>query len=61
MGLQVLMQSFMWADRLKDADAAAEARAVGDKYMAAMQPEPAVSLSQVFETRQGGHPGLASC
>lgn len=47
------MHSFMWAERLKDQEAAAGAKAVGDQYTAAMQAEPAVSLSQVFETRQG--------
>ena len=50
---QVLMHSFMWAERLKDKEAAAGAKAVGDRYTAAMHAEPAVSLSQVFETRQG--------
>ena len=47
------MQSFMWADRLKDKEAAAEAGALGEKFAAAMQAEPAVALSQVFEARQG--------
>lgn len=47
------MQSFMWADRLKDKEAAAEAKALGEKFAAAMHAEPAVSLAQVFETRQG--------
>ena len=28
------MQSFMWADRLKDKEAAAEAKALGEKFAA---------------------------
>lgn len=49
------MQSFMWADRLKDKEAAAEAKALGEKFAAAMQAEPATSVAQIFETRQGAH------
>jgi hypothetical protein len=57
---QVLLHSFMWAERLKDQEAAAGAKAVGEKYTAAMQAEPAVSLAQVFQTRQGASPLLTA-
>ena len=62
--LQVLVQSFMWADKLKDKAARAEAQEAADRFTDAMTTEPDVLLEQVFAARQGAVPpatGLGSC
>ena len=58
------MQSFMWADKLKDEGAKAEAQEAADRFTNAMTTEPDVLLEQVFAARQGESPpaaGLGSC
>ena len=54
--MQVLIQSFMWADKLKDGAARAEAQAAADRFTAAMSAEPEVTLEEVFAARQGASP-----
>ena len=51
--LQVLVQSFMWADKLKDEEARAEAQAAASRFTSAMSAEPEVSLEHLFAARQG--------
>ena len=51
--MQVLIQSFMWADKLKDDTARAEAQAAADRFTAAMSAEPEVTMEDVFAARQG--------
>ena len=50
------MQSFMWADKLKDEAARAEAQEAADRFTGAMTAEPDVLLEQVFAARQGAPP-----
>ena len=50
------MQSFMWADKLKDEGAKAEAQEAADRFTNAMTTEPDVLLEQVFAARQGESP-----
>lgn len=52
----MLVQSFMWADKLKDEAARAEAQEAADRFTSAMTTEPDVSLEQVFAARQGAIP-----
>jgi len=49
----VLVQSFMWADKLKDEEARAEAQAAAGRFTSAMSAEPEVSLEHLFAARQG--------
>ena len=51
--VQVLIQSFMRADKLKDDTARAEAQAAADSFITAMPAEPEVTLEEVFVARQG--------
>lgn len=51
--LQVLIQSFMWAEKLKDVEARAEAQAAADRFLSAMSAEPEVSLDDLFSATQG--------
>ena len=52
--MQVLVQSFMWADKLKDGEARAGAQAAADRFLSAMSAEPEVSLDDLFSATQGG-------
>lgn len=54
--MQVLIQSFMWADKLKDDASRAEAQAAADRFTAAMSAEPDVMLEEVFAARQSASP-----
>lgn len=49
----MLVQSFMWAEKLKDEGARAEAQAAADKFISAMSAEPEVSLEHLYSARQG--------
>ena len=54
----------MWADKLKDEGARAEAQEAADRFTDAMTTEPDVLLEQVFAARQGAvtpAAGLGSC
>ncbi len=51
--MQVLVQSFMWAEKLKDEGARAEAQAAADRFISAMSAEPEVSLEHLYSARQG--------
>lgn len=51
--LQVLLQSFLQADRLKEKGLAEEASALAGKYASSLKAEPEVSLSDIFTARQG--------
>lgn len=51
--VQVLMQSFMRADRLAEEGLAVEARALVQKYASSLSADPEVSLSSIFTARQG--------
>ena len=49
----MLVQSFMWAEKLKDEGARAEAQAAADSFISAMSAEPEVSLQHLYSARQG--------
>ncbi|KAK9840025.1 hypothetical protein WJX74_002283 [Apatococcus lobatus] len=51
--IKVTLQSFMWAERLKDRTEAAQAQACIDASIGGMRDEPAVSLDDVFLATQG--------
>lgn len=51
--VQVLMQSFMRADRLAVEGLADEAKALVHKYALSLSADPEVSFSSIFTARQG--------
>ena len=51
--MQVLENSFMWADRLKDNGTAEDARLLGEQRILAMKTEPNVSLANLFQATAG--------
>ena len=51
--MQVLVQSFMWAEKLKAEGPRAEAQAAADRFLSAMSAKPEVTLQHVFSVRQG--------
>ena len=59
--MQVLVQSFMWAEKLKEDGARAEAQAAADRFLSAMSAEPEVALQHLFSVRQGMNGLRLSC
>ena len=51
--VQVLMQSFMRADRLAEEGLAEEAKCLVHKCASSLSADPEVSLSSIFTARQG--------
>ncbi|KAK9837063.1 hypothetical protein WJX84_004327 [Apatococcus fuscideae] len=51
--IKVTLQSFMWAERLKDSPEAPHAQASIDASVAGMRDEPAVSVEDIFIATQG--------
>jgi hypothetical protein len=51
--VQVLMQSFLFADRLKDKGTAEEAKVFGENCVCEMLAEPEVTISDLFRASPG--------
>ena len=54
--IKVTLQSFLWAERLRDSPDAAQAQANIDASISGMSDEPAVGVEDVFLATQGATP-----